>query len=207
MADQKKIADEIKSNGFAVAKCEMNDESPDEWVMFGVWFFLKQYFFVDLDWRTGKYYFYLESAKEDAKAKEPKNKSLDVYSAESFLSDSLLKHYDTLKEIADAVHFSRLYMAEDESIIDLFEEDDNKAVLYWLVDELGDDTVFCVCNRDIPLIMFSPFADREKLLEEAKRRGFEVVKERPIWASDDDELEEEELEDKVVGFEEINFLF
>ena len=42
MADQKKIADEIKSNGFAVAKCEMNDESPDEWVMFGVWFFLKQ---------------------------------------------------------------------------------------------------------------------------------------------------------------------
>lgn len=207
MADQKKIADEIKSNGFAVAKCEMNDESPDEWVMFGVWFFLKQNFFVDLDWRTGKYYFYLESAEEDAKAKEPKNKSLDVYSAESFLSDSLLKHYDTLKEIADAVHFSRLYMAEDESIIDLFEEDDNKAVLYWLVDELGDDTVFCVCNRDIPLIMFSPFADREKLLEEAKRRGFEVVKERPIWASDDDELEEEELEDKVVGFEEINFLF
>lgn len=97
MADQKKIADEIKSNGFAVAKCEMNDESPDEWVMFGVWFFLKQNFFVDLDWRTGKYYFYLESAKEDAKAKEPKNKSLDVYSAESFLSDSLLKHYDTLK--------------------------------------------------------------------------------------------------------------
>lgn len=171
MADQKKIADEIKSNGFAVAKCEMNDESPDEWVMFGVWFFLKQNFFVDLDWRTGKYYFYLESAKEDAKAKEPKNKSLDVYSAESFLSDSLLKHYDTLKEIADAVHFSRLYMAEDESIIDLFEEDDNKAVLYWLVDELGDDTVFCVCNRDIPLIMFSPFTDREKLLEEAKRRG------------------------------------
>lgn len=207
MADQKKIADEIKSNGFAVAKCEMNDESPDEWVMFGVWFFLKQNFFVDLDWRTGKYYFYLESAKEDAKAKEPKNMSLDVYSAESFLSDSLLKHYDTLKEIADAVHFSRLYMAEDESIIDLFEEDDNKAVLYWLVDELGDDTVFCVCNRDIPLIMFSPFADREKLLEEAKRRSFEVVKERPIWASDDDELEEEELEDKVVGFEEINFLF
>ena len=52
MADQKKIAEEIKSKGFAVAQCEMNDESPDEWVMFGVWFYLKQNFFVDLDWRT-----------------------------------------------------------------------------------------------------------------------------------------------------------
>ena len=67
MADQKKIAEEIKSKGFAIAKCDMNDESPDEWVMFGVWFFLKQNFFVDLDWRTGKYYFYLESERKRTK--------------------------------------------------------------------------------------------------------------------------------------------
>ena len=73
MVDQKKIAKEIKSKGFSITKCDMENESPDKWVMFGVWFYLKQNFFVDLDWRTGKYYFYLESAKEEVEAKEPKN--------------------------------------------------------------------------------------------------------------------------------------
>ena len=56
--DYKKIAEEIKSKGFAVEKCDMNDEIPDEWVVFSVWFYLQQNFYVDLDWKTGKYYFY-----------------------------------------------------------------------------------------------------------------------------------------------------
>ena len=198
-----KIAEEIKSKGFSVAKCNMNDESPDEWVLFGVWFYLRTDYYVDLDWRIGKYYFYVESGKEDVKAKEPKNKSLDTYSAVEFLSRNLLKNFELLNTIAQSVHSDGLYTSEDISIISLFDIDDNKAVLYWIVDEQGDDTVYCICNRDLPLIMFSPFANREKLIKEAKHRGFEVVKEKPFWADDDDDI----MEDKVVGFEEIDFLF
>lgn len=201
------IAEEIKSKGFSVAKCNMNNEYPDEWVLFGVWFFLKTNFYVDLDWRIGKYYFYVESGKEVVKAKEPKNKSLDTYSAEKFLSQNLLKNYVQLNTIAQTVHSDGLYISDDLSIINLFDDEDNKAVLYWIVDEQGDDTVYCICNRDLPLIMFSPFAKREKLIEEVKRRGYEVVKVRPIWACEDDEVEDEEMEDKVVDFEEIEFLF
>ena len=85
MSDYKKIAEEIKSKGFAVEKCEMNDEIPDEWVMFSVWFYLQQNFYVDLDWKTSKYYFYIDSGKEAIKKYEPKNKALDSYSAEDFL--------------------------------------------------------------------------------------------------------------------------
>lgn len=206
MSDYKKIAEKIKSNGFAVEKCDINDEAPDEWVVFSVWFYLQQNFYIDLDWRTGKYYFYIDSGKETAKSKEPKNKILDSYSAEDFLAD-LLKHYDLLKEIADKVHSSGLYITEDTSIMDVFDEEAYRAILYWIVEENGDDTVYCVCNRDVPLMMFSPFADREKLLDEAKRRGYEIIKEKPDWATDDDELEEEELEYKIAGFEEIDFFF
>ena len=189
--DYKKIAEEIKSKGFAVEKCDMNDEIPDEWVVFSVWFYLQQNFYVDLDWKTGKYYFYIDSG----------------YSAEDFLADHLLKHYDLLKEIADKVHSSGLYMTEDISVMDLFDNEDLRAILYWIVDENGDDTVYCACNRDIPLMMFSPYAHREKLLDEARRRGFEIIKGKPDWAKDDDPWEEEELESKIVGFKEIDFLF
>ena len=139
--------------------------------------------------------------------KEPKNKSLDTYSAEKFLSQNLLKNYVQLNTIAQTVHSDGLYISDDLSIINLFDDEDNKAVLYWIVDEQGDGTVYCICNRDLPLIMFSPFAKREKLIEEVKRRGYEVVKVRPIWACEDDEVEDEEMEDKVVDFEEIEFLF
>ena len=207
MSDYKKIAEEIKSYGFAVEKCDMNDEAPDEWVVFSVWFYLKQNFYVDLDWRTGKYYFYIDSGKETVKSKEPKNKTLDSYSAEDFLADHLLKHYDILKEIADKVHSSGLYMTEETSVMELFDDEAYRAILYWIVDENGDDTVYCVYNNDVPLMMFSPYADREKLLDEAKRRGFEIIKEKPDWATDDEELEEEEMEYKIVGFEEIEFFF
>ena len=124
MSDYKKIAEEIKSKGFAVEKCEMNDEIPDEWVVFSVWFYLQQNFYVDLDWKTGKYYFYIDSGKEAIKKYEPKNKALDSYSAEDFLADHLLKHYDLLKEIADKVHSSGLYMTEDTSVMDLFDDED-----------------------------------------------------------------------------------
>ena len=205
--DYKKIAEKIKSKGFAVEKCDMNDEIPDEWVVFSVWFYLQQNFYVDLDWNTGKYYFYIDSGKEAIKKYEPKNKALDSYSAEDFLTDHLLKHYDLLKEIADKVHSSGLYMTEDISVMDLFDDEDLRAILYWIVDENGDDTVYCACNRDIPLMMFSPYAHREKLLDEARRRGFEIIKGKPDWAKDDDPWEEEELESKIVGFKEIDFLF
>ena len=207
MSDYKKIAEKIKSNGFAVEQCDMNDEAPDEWVVFSVWFYLQQNFYIDLDWRTGKYYFYIDSGKETAKSKEPKNKTLDSYSAEDFLADHLLKHYDILKEIADKVHSSGLYMTEETSVMELFDDEAYRAILYWIVDENGDDTVYCVYNNDVPLMMFSPYADREKLLDEAKRRGFEIIKEKPDWATDDEELEEEGLEYKIVGFEEIDFFF
>jgi hypothetical protein len=205
--DYKAIAEEIKSKGFAVEKCEMNDEVPDEWVVFSVWFYLQRNFYIDLDWKTGTYYFYLDSSKDAIKSYEPKIKTLDPYSAEDFLADHLLKHYDLLKEIADKVHSSGFYMTEDTSVMDLFEDEAYRAILYWIVDENGDDTVYCVCNRNIPLMMFSPYADREKLLDEAKRREFEIIKEKPDWASDDDDLEEDELEYKIVGFKEIDFLF
>lgn len=203
MADQKKIAEEIKSKGFAIAKCDMNDESPDEWVMFGVWFYLKQNFYVDLDWRIGKYYFYLESTKEEVKEKEPKNKSLDVYSAESFLSPNLLKHYNVLKGIADTIHSSGIYITEDRSIIDIVDEEDNKAVLFWIVDEYGDESIVGVYNDEQPLMMLASIEHQDKISEEAKRRGLEVIKVKPDWAFDDDDIEV----DKVVGFEEIDFYF
>lgn len=208
MFDPGKIAKEIKSKGFAVAKCEMDNESPDKWVMFGVWFYLNQNFFVDLDWRTGKYYFYLESAEEAVRAKQPKNKALDVYSAEEYLSDNLLKHYSLIKEVADAIHSSKLYVTDDKTIFNILEEEENQAILFWIVDENGDDAIHCACNHSIPLIMFSPIYEQEKLFEEAKNRGFEVVYERPDWASDDDDdVPEYVMERNIVGFENYDIIY
>ena len=208
MADPEKIAKEIKSKGFSITKCDMENESPDKWVMFGVWFYLKQNFFVDLDWRTGKYYFYLESAKEEVEAKEPKNKSLDFYSAEDYLSSSLLKHYDLFKEIADTIHTSKLYITENSSVIEILDDEENQAVLFWIVDENGDTAVHCACNRDIPLMMISPINEQEKLLEEAKNRGFEIIAEKPDWADDEDIEEDESIfEHNIVGFENYDIYF
>ena len=34
-----------------------------------------------------------------------------------------------------------------------------------------------------------------------------LIKEKPDWATDDEELEEEEMEYKIVGFEDIDFFF
>ena len=205
--DEQKIVNELRTKGFAIAKGRMNNGSPDEWVMFGVWFHFKHNFYVDFDWRIGKYYFYVEAGKDIVKTKEAKNKMYDFYSAEDYLSSNLLKNFNILKEIAYTVHSSWLYITEDESVIKLFDNEDNRAVLFWIVDEYGDDTLYCVRNRSIPLMMFSPFAHREKLIDEAKRRGCDILKVRPCWAFDDDKIEDDEMEDRIIGFEEVDFIF
>ena len=203
MADVQKIADEIKSKGFTVAKGDMNDERPDEWFLFGVWFYLKQNFYVDLDWRIGKYYFYLESAKEAVEAKEPKNKSLDTYSAVEYLKNGLLKNYNTLDTIANIIISEGFFATNDTNLIELFEEEDNKAVLFWISDELGVDALQGFLNSKDHLLILTSVEAEEKAIDYAKSKGYETMMKKLDTAFDDDDIEEE----KIVGFDDVDFFF
>ena len=203
MADEIKIASEIKSKGFAVSKGDMNDERPDEWFLFGIWFYLKQNFYVDLDWRIGKYYFYLESAKDAVEAKEPKNKSLDTYSAVEYLKNGLLKNYNILDTIAHTIISDGFFATNDTNLIDLFEEVDNKAVLFWISDELGEDALQGFLNSKDHLLILTRVEAVDKAIDYAKSKGYETRMEKLDSAFDDDDIDVE----KIVGFDDIDFFF
>ena len=197
-----KISKEIKTKGFAVSKGDMNDELPSEWEVFGIWFYLRQNFYFDLDWRVGKYYIYVDSGRDAAKAKEPKNKSLDTYSAEEFLSDNLLKHFNILNDISKAIEKDGFYVTDDLSIMGIMEEEDNRAVLYWIMSEPEDLGIIGFVNKEIPLMYLSTYPSQEALFNNAKARGLKTYKEK----LDDDEDDEFAME-KLEGFDELDFLF
>lgn len=198
--DEQKIANEIRAKGFAVAKCAMNDEAPEEWVLFGVWFFLKQNFYIDLDWRTGKYYFYIDSGKDAVKAKELKNKSFDTYSAEDFLSNNLLKHYSKLNEIAKVIDTKGIFVTDDISVIQILDISDYRSVLNWIVTETDTLGVIGVVNKELPLMMLTIAENQEKITETANANGLKTHMEKlDDWLDDNIEVE------KVDGFEDMDF--
>lgn len=71
MADAKRVAEKIKQQGYVVVKHEMEDESPEKWFIFQVWFYLQHDFEVRLDWRCGKYYLYVERGEAAIREKMP----------------------------------------------------------------------------------------------------------------------------------------
>ncbi|MBQ9146216.1 MAG: hypothetical protein IJX68_00675 [Rikenellaceae bacterium] len=204
MINQQKVAQKIESQGYIVIKHDMENESPEEWFVFGIWFYLKRDFHIELDWRIGKYYIYLDSAKEIIREKQPRNKSFDYYSAEEFLKGNLLKHYDLFCDISEQIRTNGFSAIEDKKIIDIVKRGDNKYVLGWIVEEWANASVYCIINKQQPLMMLSVYGELDKLFEEATRRGFELVQEKVSWADDDDD---ECFETKVVGFKEIDFSF
>ena len=200
--DGLKIANEIKTKGFAVAKGDMNDESPSEWEVFGVWFYFRKDFYFDLDWRIGKYYFYTEDGREAIKAKKPKNKSLDAYTAESFLKDNLLKYFDKFSDIANIINKEGFFATDDTSLMEIMEDEDNRAVLYWIMSEPEDYGTLGFVNKKIPLMYISTCPNQEVMFNDAKKRGFKTFKEKFFEDDDDDEAIE-----KLEGFDELNFMF
>ena len=200
--DESKIAKELKTKGFATAKGQMNDEMPEEWVVFGVWFYMRQDFLFDLDWRTGKYYFYTESGYEAIKAKEPKNKSLDTYSAEAYLKNNLLKNFDTFSNIATTINKDGFFVTNDTSLMELMEDEDNRAVFYWIMSEPEDMGILGFVKKDIPLMYLATYPTQDAMFDDAKKRGFSTYMEK-FDEEDDDEMAIEKLKD----FEELNFFF
>lgn len=196
-----KIAEEIKTKGFAVANGDMEDESPSEWEVFGIWFYLRQDFHFDLDWRNGKYYIYVDSGRDGAKAKEPKNKSLDTYSAEEFLSDNLLKHFNTLNDISKTIKKDGFYVTDDLSIMEIMDEEDNRAVFYWIMSEPEDLGIIGFVNKEIPLMYLSTYPNQDTMFDDAKAKGYKTYMEK-FDENDDDEFAMKKLE----GFEELDFM-
>lgn len=200
--DGLKIAEEIKTKGFAVAKGDMDDESPSEWEVFGIWFYLRQDFYFDLDWRIGKYYIYVDKGRDAVEAKEPKSKSLDTYSAVKFLSNNLLKHFNTLNDISRTIEKDGFYVTDDLSLMKIMDEYDNRAVLYWIMSEPEDVGIIGFVNKDIPLMYLSTYPNQEVMFNAAKAKGFKTYKEK-FDEDDDDEFAMEKLE----GFDELDFVF
>lgn len=206
MTEQDKIAKKIKTQGYAIVKHDMDNESPDEWFIFGIWFFLKQDFIIDLDWQKGKYYMYLDSAKEIVYEKQLRSKYLDRYSAEEFLKGNVLKHYTLFCDISEQIRNNGFYTTEDKKTIGIIKRGDNKYVLAWIIEEwAGCDSVYCIFNKELPLMMLSTFDSRDTLFEEAVRRGFELKRVRPCQIDDNEEFEEEDMETQVIGFKQIEF--
>ena len=196
-----KIIEELKAKGFAVADGETMDDSSCQWEVFGVWFYLRQDFHFDLDRRKGKFYMYLDSGRDAAKAKEPKNKTLESYSAEEFLSDNLLKHFNTLSDISKTIEKDGFYVTDDLSVIKLMDEEDNRCVFYWITSEPRDVGTIGFVNKEIPLMYLSTYPNQDAIFEDAKARGLKPYKEK-FDENDDDKYAMMKLE----GFEELDFM-
>ena len=87
-----KAINEIKEHGYATMSGVYNEsEAPEEWSVLEVWLTLgRPVLYFDYEWRRGKYHFYLEGKKEEARENRKKTVgSLDVYNAEEFLYDSI----------------------------------------------------------------------------------------------------------------------
>lgn len=207
MADAKRVAEKIKQQGYVVVKHEMEDESPDKWFIFQVWFYLQHDFEIRLDWRCGKYYLYVERGEAAIREKMPARRALDAYTAEEFLRGNLLKHYPLFREISETIRTSGLYVTEEKKVINILKREDHRAVLFWLMDERGCEPCDNPCgivHKEQPLMMLSTFRQRDLMIAKAKQLGFEITTRRPSWA---DEEDDESTEQVVVGFKELDFLF
>lgn len=207
MADAKRVAEKIKQQGYVVVKHEMEDESPEKWFIFQVWFYLQHDFEVRLDWRCGKYYLYVERGEAAIREKMPARRALDAYTAEEFLRGNLLKHYPLFGEISETIRTTGLYVTEEKTVINILKREDHRAVLFWLMDEWGSEPCDNPCgivHKEQPLMMLSTFRQRDLMIEQAKQLGFEITTRRPSWA---DEEDDESGEQVVIGFKELDFLF
>lgn len=207
MADAKRVAEKIKQQGYVVVKHEMEDESPEKWFIFQVWFYLQHDFEIRLDWRCGKYYLYVERGEAAIREKMPARRALDAYTAEEFLRGNLLKHYPLFGEISETIRTTGLYVTEEKKVINILKWEDHRAVLFWVMDEWGSEPCDNPCgivHKEQPLMMLSTFRQRNLMIEQAKQLGFEITTRRPSWA---DEEDDESGEQVVIGFKELDFLF
>lgn len=207
MADAKRVAEKIQQQGYVVVKHEMEDESPEKWFIFQVWFYLQQDFEIRLDWRCGKYYLYVERGEAAIREKMPARRALDAYTAEEFLRGNLLKHYPLFRELSETICTSGLYVTEEKKVINILKREDHRAVLFWLMDEWGSEPCDNPCgivHKEQPLMMLSTFRQRDLMIAKAKQLGFEITTRRPSWA---DEEDDESTEQVVVGFKELDCLF
>lgn len=207
MADAKRVAEKIKQQGYVVVKHEMEDESPERWFIFQVWFYLQHDFEIRLDWRCGKYYLYVERGEVAIREKMPARRALDAYTAEEFLRGNLLKHYPLFGEISETIRTTGLYVTEEKKVINILKREDYRAVLFWLMDEWGSEPCDNLCgivHKEQPLMMLSTFRQRDLMIEQAKQLGYEITTRRPSWA---DEEDDERTEQVVIGFKELDFLF
>ena len=207
MADAKRVAEKIKQQGYVVVKHEMEDESPEKWFIFQVWFYLQHDFEIRLDWRCGKYYLYVERGEAAIREKMPARRALDAYTAEEFLKNNLLKHYPLFGEISETIRTTGLYVTEEKKVINILKREDHRAVLFWVMDEWGSEPCDNPCgivHKEQPLMMLSTFRQRDLMIAKAKQLGFEITTRRPSWA---DEEDNESTEQVVIGFKELDFLF
>lgn len=207
MADAKRVAEKIKQQGYVVVKHEMEDESPEKWFIFQVWFYLQHDFEIRQDWRCGKYYLYVERGEAAIREKMPARRALDAYTAEEFLRGNLLKHYPLFREISETIRTSGLYVTEEKKAINILKREDHRAILFWLMDEWGSEPCDNPCgivHKEQPLMMLSTFRQHDLMIAKAKQLGFEITTRRPSWA---DEKDNESTEQVVVGFKELDFLF
>ena len=207
MADAKRVAEKIKQQGYVVVKHEMEDESPEKWFIFQVWFYLQHDFEIRLDWRCGKYYLYVERGEAAIREKMPARRALDAYTAEEFLKNNLLKHYPLFGEISETIRTTGLYVTEEKKVINILKREDHRAVLFWVMDEWGSEPCDNPCgivHKEQPLMMLSTFRQRDLMIAKAKQLGYEITTRRPSWA---DEEDNESTEQVVVGFKELDFLF
>ena len=207
LADAKRVAEKIKQQGYVVVKHEMEDESPEKWFIFQVWFYLQHDFEIRLDWRCGKYYLYVERGEAAIREKMPARRALDAYTAEEFLKNNLLKHYPLFGEISETIRTTGLYVTEEKKVINILKREDHRAVLFWVMDEWGSEPCDNPCgivHKEQPLMMLSTFRQRDLMIAKAKQLGYEITTRRPSWA---DEEDNESTEQVVVGFKELDFLF
>lgn len=111
-----KAINEIKEHGYATMSGIYNEsEAPEEWSVLEVWLTLgRPVLYFDYEWRRGKYHFYLEGKKEEARENRKKTVgSLDVYNAEEFLR-RVFPFFDLADEAAKASDSeTKFYITDD----------------------------------------------------------------------------------------------
>ena len=85
--------------------------------------------------------------------------------------------------------------------MEIMEEEDNRAVFYWIMSEPEDLGIIGFVNKEIPLMYLSTYPTQDTMFDDAKAKGFKTYKEK-FDEDDDDEFAMEKLE----GFEELDFM-